>query len=313
MNIAVRRTYPALILLTLGLSGSCSDATGPRDLGPADLIVFQSGPWDLEAMSGDVYTMAPDGSELTRLTFTGDALIPAWSPDGTQIAFSRVSGDDVHLFVMDFDGSDLRQVTAGSGARIQAKWSPDGGTLIFSRFPNSSWEGDGAIYTVPVEGGTETLVSACDCQWPAYSPDGTKVAYAAFVPEGDDAHTLVPSVHLMNADGTGGTNLLPQATWGHRPAWSPDGTKIVFPGFEGSGPAYDIYTIAPDGTGLTRVTTTGHLGFVSVSPDGSRMVVEHQATISQSDIYVMNADGTGMTKITEFEGINSYPGWRPTG
>lgn len=313
MNPYLRHAIRVSALLVLALAMACSDSTGPEGSSHPELILFHKGVFDMETGSlvGDIYTIAPDGSGLTQLTFTGDAVWPAWSPDGEQIVFGRLSEENPNLFVMNADGSDLHQVTEGFAAKAQPKWSPDGNRLIFVQAAPAYLGTESAFYTVPVEGGEQTVVAPCDCQWPVYSPDGTRIAYVAWVPEADDPGVRVPSIHIMNSDGSGKTNLLPQGTWGHRPAWTPDGSRIIFPGVEGTGPAYDIYSMAPDGSDLTRITTTGHLGYVGPSPDGTRLVVEYQNQPSDVALYVLNVDGTEMTPLVDDGAANLFPSWRP--
>ena len=80
-----------------------------------------------------IYTRNPDGSELTRLT-SGADIEPAWSPDGTQIAFTRFYGaTQGEIFVMNADGSNQRRLTANANDR-NPTWSPDGTKIAFSSF-----------------------------------------------------------------------------------------------------------------------------------------------------------------------------------
>jgi len=104
-------------------------------------------------------------------------LFPTWSPDGTQIAFLVV--DDRELgatsMVMDADGSSARSLTTGGQAGFwPAVWSPDSATIAFSG-PEGS---DGGIYTIDRDGsGLTRIVEAADAAAPAWSPDGTKIAF----------------------------------------------------------------------------------------------------------------------------------------
>ncbi len=78
-----------------------------------------------------IYTMNPDGSDRQRLT-SGADIEPAWSPDGTQIAFTRFYGaTQGEIFVMNADGSNQRRLTANANDRHPA-WSPDGTKIAFS-------------------------------------------------------------------------------------------------------------------------------------------------------------------------------------
>ena len=94
---------------------------------------------------------------------------------------------------------------------------------------------------------------------PAFSPDGTKIAFERFTATTDS------QIWIMNADGTGQTQLTvpgPNGDHAHSPPFSPDGTKIVFSRFDDSATlgTHVIATIAPNGTGLVNLTNVadGH-------------------------------------------------------
>ncbi len=308
----------ALAFLALASCAACSDSAGPAETQLPERILFQSQPTTL-GLGGDLYTVAPDGSDLLRLTTSGDAVVPTWSPDGTQIAFGRV-GSNRNIFVMDADGADLRQVTTGPEEKTQPSWSPDGRSLIYVQYSGGGYTGELSLHTAPVDGGAATLLAACgmcthssgdpcECQWPTYSPDGSSIAYVSWVPKDTDPGIRVPSVFLMGADGSGGHNLLPRGMWGHMPRWLPDGSGILFSGYDGSGLAYDVYRMDADGTDLQRLTTSGSIGSASLSRDGTRLVFDRMVPGGSRLLEVMGVDGTAPRQITDFSAV--YPRWRP--
>jgi TolB protein len=310
MDARLVRTLFAVALPALA-SGACSEPAGPDEGASPDLILFQISPLGGTGLGGDVYTVAPDGSNLVRRTTLGDVFAPAWSPDGTTIAFSR-TGLDPNVFVMDADGTNLRRVTTGEEEKVQPAWAPDGRSLMYVQFSGAGYTGELSLRTVSVDEGTTTVVATCECQWPTWSPDGSKIVYVSWVPESDDRPgILVPSVFMMNADATGAHNLLAQGMWGHMPRWSPDGSRIVFAGHDGSGLAYDVYVIAADGTGLTRLTTLGQNGSPAFSSDGARIAFDHAVPGGGTVLHVMDADGSGLQQITDPLGIQRYATWRP--
>jgi Tol biopolymer transport system component len=89
--------------------------------------------------AGDLWTMAPDGSQLAQLT-TGGLIDtnPRWSPDGQRLVFTRFmrpldeGGTDFELFVINADGTGLRQLTSDGRRTSEADWSPDGRWIVFS-------------------------------------------------------------------------------------------------------------------------------------------------------------------------------------
>ena len=99
----------------------------------------------------------------------------------------------------------------------------------------------------------------------------------------------------------------------HRPAWSPNGAKLLFCLTDPSGAAA-LYTIAPDGTGLERLTdpsVTG--GLAAWSPDGRQIAFASffcPAGLAGLGLYVMNADGSGVVRLVEmFLDGNAPPAW----
>jgi hypothetical protein len=116
----------------------------------------------------------------------------------------------------------------------------------------------------------------------------------------------------MNADGTGLTRLTNHPAWDDYPAWSPDGTKIVFVSTRVSD-NFDIYVMNADSTGLTKLTN--HSGYEfnpAWSPDGTRIAFT-SVQLGNFEIYVMNTDGTGQTNLTNSPHHEDSPVWSPDG
>jgi Tol biopolymer transport system component len=307
MGTSFIRAARTLAFLGLASSAACSDPVDLAEPLLADLILFQGHPAGT-GLGDDVYTMAPDGSDLVRLTTFGDVFAPTWSPDGKQIAFARL-GSNHNIFVMDADGANIRQVTTGPEEKLQQAWAPDGRSLIYLQYSGVGYTGEMSIRTVSVDGGAGTLLTACECQCPTYSPDGSSIAYVSWVPEGTDPGIRVPSVFLMDADGSGAVNLLPHGMWGHRPRWLPDGSGILFSGYNGSGLAYDVYRMDRDGTDLQRLTTLGSIGSASLSRDGTRLIFDRKVPAGRRLFEMMWLDGTAPRKITDLVAEN--PRWKP--
>jgi hypothetical protein len=196
-----------------------------------------------QLLLGDGTVVHADGS-LTDLRLrlrAGEALVGgSFSPDGTQVAYSRGDG----FWVTDASGtsSPRRIVDEGYGAW----WSPDGSVIAFTTQSNARGS---AIETVRPDGSDRRVVLYFEdlgLTTPdplAWSPDGTRIAFSAShgCCQGDYFH-----VGIVNADGTDPRLLTPQDGSAY-PAWSPDGDRIAF--VRGA----HFYTMAPDGSDVTRL------------------------------------------------------------
>jgi dipeptidyl aminopeptidase/acylaminoacyl peptidase len=107
-------------------------------------------------------------------------------------------------------------------------------------------------------------------------------------------------------------NLTNDAVFDYAPAWSPNGSKIVFEVYDGND--NDLFVINWDGSGRTQITdNTVNAGGAEWSPDGTKLAF-HQGTVGEHEIFVMNADGTGApTNITNSPGDDLAPAWSPDG
>jgi WD40 repeat protein len=199
-------------------------------------------------ISGDVFTMRGDGTHLLRLTrhfFFSDAADPAWSPDGTRIVFA---GGPYGLFRVNADGSGgVTPLTSGS----QPAWSPDGKKILFLRDGGAQSD----LYLMNPDGTAQvrlTDTAAAGLSWlsgPAWSPDGRQIVFRA----NTAADRGLQHLFKINADGRGLTELTKANRDDYDPAWSPDGTRIAFEGFSHDTFTGDTYTIAPDGSGETKL------------------------------------------------------------
>jgi TolB protein len=152
---------------------------------------------------------------------------------------------------------------------------------------------------------------------PAYSPDGSRVAFAS----ARDGISGGWEIYVANADGSGQTRLTTGGAIDTRPAWSPDGTEIAFMSNRGGGCTdywdpgcnYDIYVMTAEGHDVTQLTNDpDNDAMPAWSPDGSKIAFA-SGRDGNNEIYVMNADGTGQTRLTNDPDFDSKPDWAPNG
>jgi Tol biopolymer transport system component len=275
-----------------------------------------------------------DGSGQANLTNSpGDDTGAAWSPDGTRLAFVSNRGQNTYksgnIFVMNEDGSGVRQLTFYPDAAdiniLGPAWSPDGSRLLYIYIAWSPLGGGGIhtlLYTLDPNGGgsqPKLIGSALGVIFhaPAWSPDGTRIAFAL---SGVDTR-YIPSrvrsfVHVMNADGSGETKVADAGgpNSGHTlinasPSWSPDATRLVFVSNQ-DGNA-EIYVMNADGGGRARLTNNpADDGHPVWSPDGSKIAFTSNRG-GALQVYVMNADGSGQSPVTDGASDSLDPTWQP--
>jgi tol-pal system beta propeller repeat protein TolB len=155
-----------------------------------------------------IWVMRADGNNPHPLT-TRDDIDPTWSPDGSMIAFASNRSGNRQLYVMNYDGSDIRQVTDLNNLGGRSTWSPDGTKLAFYRGP----AGDRNIFIVNVDGsGVTRLTSGGDNLGPSWSPDGNWIAFTSFRDGNNE-------IYIIHPDGTGLTRLTDSPISDWQPRW----------------------------------------------------------------------------------------------
>jgi WD40-like Beta Propeller Repeat/Putative metal-binding motif len=221
--------------------------------------------------------------------------VPAWSPDGTRIAFaSNKDGADSDLYAISFAGGALTTLTTNAAEDGYPTWSPDGTRIAFE----SDRDAPGTrnqIYVMNADGSGAINISsnALDETQPSWSPDGTRIA---FVRGGD--------IWVRSPSGGQGTPLTSGAPDDSEPDWSPDGSKIVFQRDGGT-----ILVMAATGENQTPLPLPNGSNSPAWSPDGGKILFE-----SGLEIFAANADGSGATPLTTggasgFTATN--PDWQP--
>lgn len=211
--------------------------------------------WDEAGVGTRINVMRVDGSELTQTTAPGTTANdfgPVWSPDGTRLAFTRsVDGQQNDIYAVDVDGRNLTQLTTHPAWDAFPAWSPDGSRIVFASSRDlGDFEGCD-LYVLELASGTTTRLTntlddgMCE-QEPAWSPDGTQIAFAVA------SISVEKGIEVMNADGTGRTRLANESGW---PRWSPDGFRIVFTCNDTPGDS-DICVVGADGGGRLNITNT---------------------------------------------------------
>ncbi len=255
--------------------------------------------------------MNPDGTNLTNLTADTSTSVseggPAWSPDGTKIAFAsnlnnKSAGYLNDIYVMDADGSNPKRLTNNDyREQFVGSWSPDGAKMVLSCLPPASYD----VCTMDAEGSNLTqLTTKSGYEEPNWSPDGTKIAF-----------TGSGGIHTMNPDGSNQTRV---TAGGDQGDWSPDGTKIAYTRYPSGQSHSDIYIANADGSNpvnlTARISNTSNEAVPAWSPDGTQIAFAsnlHEYDETTYEIFVIDADGRNLKQLTHGTGSNWDPDWQP--
>ncbi len=281
-------------IAALVLAG-CGGSSGSK--APPDLLFVSTDDGDYAIFGADT-----QGKHVRRLTKEkGDPsspsglffqVEPAWSPDGQRVAFVSNRDGTPHVFVMRADGTGTKRLTDSAKSDDHPTWSPNGKYIVVGR--------EGALFRIPAAGGPAVRVgkglgNAAD---PAYSPDGTLIAYDYREPG-----FSIREVYVMNADGTGARRVTRLRHVSGLPAWSPDGKRIAFQSnLRGSN--YEIYSIGLDGKRL-RQETSSQIDTIGPAwaPDG------RLAFSLDGALWTVDAAGNEV-QLTAADN-DSAPAWRP--
>ncbi len=212
---------------------------------------------------------------------------PAFSPDGSRIAFAQRGDAGLDLYVMNADGSNVQRLTADGLNNHYPTWSPDGRRIAFSR---DAGDGNLDIFTMDVNFTDPANVGVTNMRnltndpgmddYPAWSPDGIQIAFSS-----NRGETGRWNIYLLSLSGGEPNALTANNGDNTSPAWSPDRLRLSFE-------SNRVLRVGPESL---------------ITPGGA------SNQTGNWDVYVMDVDGAGVVPFTKSPGTDRYPHWSPDG
>ncbi len=275
-------------------------------------VVYEKQDWTPRTQNQLLYSWNPD------YEYRYTDVFPSFSVDGKLVVTEK--NDNSSIAIMDADGSNKRRIfPANGGEAFSPSWSPDGQWVVFGfgGYLQNRKTRAAKLMMVNRDGtGLKDLTDGLpNAGFPSWSPDGKKIVYRVW---GNDEHGL----RIMNLEDKSVTVLTKD--YDNVPYWSPDGSKILFTR-KHDGNNFDLFTIHPDGKGLTQLTTLPTNDAHAVWTNGGKQILwnsgeygfKEEAALSDNTfqpygiIFMMNADGTNKRPLTDSIWEDSMPCFVP--
>jgi TolB protein len=264
-----------------------------------------------------VYISDFDGSKPMQISRGNyPHLSPSFSPDGKFVTYTSYEAGNPDLYLYEVATGSTRKLSGYKGINSGGNFAPSGKVIAFT----GSVNGDADIYTVLPGGSSRKLFvsgSGLDVD-PSFSPDGGKIAFVSG--RFGNPHIFVANLNWVSPTEPRvlSDKRLTYAGWYNAtPAWSPEGDRIAFAGYDKEIDRFDLFMMNPDGTKLERLTLrTGDNERPWFSPNGQNIVFMSNRTNGQNvksvhQLFMMNRDGGNQRQLVTGLYEAQTPCWGP--
>jgi TolB protein len=220
----------------------------------------------------------------------------------TKIVFVNNSTKHKELYVIDYDGYNIRRLTRDNKINILPRWSPNGEMIIYTSYLYNNPD----LFYLNILKNRRGIISKYQGLnvTGVFSPDGSKILLTL-------SRGNFPNLYLINISGEVLQKLTVGACIDTSPSFAPNGQEIVFISDRGGCP--QLYIMSVDGGNARRLVTNGFCDSPAWSPRGDKIVFTMRYGRGDYNLYLYDLSAAKITRLTDNQGKNENPSWSPDG